>query len=138
VILFALNFPNRTVLFMFFLPMPMWVAALIVVGMDALGAVHRSGNVAFTAHLGGAMFAFAYYQFGWRLDRLLPSGNVWKRLKPKPKLRVLDPDSPEGSTDAQVDAILQKIQEHGRDSLTRQERSILEEASQKYQRRRRN
>ena len=26
VILFALNFPHRTVLFMFFLPMPMWVA----------------------------------------------------------------------------------------------------------------
>jgi membrane associated rhomboid family serine protease len=137
VILFALNFPHRTVLFMFFLPMPMWIAALIVVALDAFGAVHRSGNVAFTAHLGGAMFAFLYYQMGWRLDRFLPVGNFWKRLKPKPKLRVLDPDANDVSTEAQVDAILKKIQEHGRDSLTRQERRLLEEASQKYQRRRR-
>jgi membrane associated rhomboid family serine protease len=137
VILFALNFPHRTVLFMFFLPMPMWVAALILVGMDAMGAVHRSGNVAFTAHLGGAMFAFLYYQWGWRLERLLPSGALWKRLKPKPKLRVLDPDSADPSTDDRVDEILKKIQEQGRDSLTRGERRILEEASREYQKKRR-
>ena len=82
------------------------------------------------------MFAFVYFKISWRLERFFPDGNLWKRLKPKPKLRVLDPDSPDTSTEAQVDAILQKIQEHGRDSLTRQERRLLEEASQKYQRRR--
>jgi membrane associated rhomboid family serine protease len=139
VILFALNFPHRTVLLMFVLPMPMWVAALLFVGYDAYGAVHRSGNVAFTAHLGGAMFAFLYYQSGWRLERFLPSGSLWKRLRPKPRLRIADPDSAgsaEPSTDDQVDEILKKINEQGRDSLTRQERRILEEASRKYQRRR--
>jgi membrane associated rhomboid family serine protease len=135
-ILFALNFPHQTVLFMFFIPMPMWVLALIIVGADAMGAINRSGNVAFTAHLGGAIFAFLYYQMHWRLERFLPSGAWLQNLKPKPKLRVLDPDSSEESTEAQVDAILQKIQEHGRDSLTRKERRILEEASQKYQKRR--
>lgn len=136
VILFALYFPNRTVLFMFILPMPMWVAAMIVVCMDAFGAVHRSGNVAFTAHLGGAMFAFAYYQLGWRLERFLPSGSLLKRLGPKPKLRIADPDSDEPSTEDQVDDILKKIQEKGPDSLTRGERRILEEASREYQKRR--
>jgi rhomboid family protein len=133
VILFALNFPNRTILLMFVLPMPMWVAALLFVGYDAYGAIQRSGNVAFTAHLGGALFAFAYFQAGWRLDRLIPSGNLWKQLKPKPKLRVHDPETPEQSTEDQVDEILKKIQEHGRASLTRQERRILEEASKQYQ-----
>src|SRR4029453_1229879 len=44
VILFALNFPHRTVLFMFFLPMPMWIAALIVVGFNALGAAPRPAH----------------------------------------------------------------------------------------------
>jgi hypothetical protein len=136
VILFAMNFPHRTVLFMFFIPMPMWVLAVIIVGMDALGAVNRSGDVAFTAHLGGAMFGFLYYQWGWRLERWLPSGSLAKRLRPKPKLRVIDPDQVD-STDSRVDEILKKIQEQGQDSLTRGERRILEQASREYQKKRR-
>jgi membrane associated rhomboid family serine protease len=135
-ILFALNFPHRTMLFMFVIPMPMWVGAILIVILDAYGAIGRSDNVAFTAHLGGALFALLYYQGRWHLERLLPSGNLLKRLKPKPNLRVHDPDSPDDSTDDQVDEILKKIQEQGRASLTRQERRILEEASQKYQKRR--
>jgi membrane associated rhomboid family serine protease len=135
-ILFALNFPHRTMLFMLFLPMPMWVGAILIVVLDAYGAIQRTDNVAFTAHLGGAVFALLYYQGRWRLERLLPSGELLKRLKPKPNLRVHDPDTNDDSTDAQVDEILKKIQEQGRASLTRQERRILEEASQKYQKRR--
>jgi membrane associated rhomboid family serine protease len=135
-ILFALNFPHRMMLFMFFLPMPMWVGALLIVGYDAYGAIQRTDPVAFTAHLGGAVFALIYYQAGWRLERILPSGSLLKRLKPKPKLRVVDPDANDPSTEERVDEILKKINEQGRDSLTRQERRILEEASRKYQRRR--
>jgi membrane associated rhomboid family serine protease len=134
-ILFALNFPHQTVLFMFFIPMPMWVLALILVVMDAQGAITRSGHVAFTAHLGGAMFAFMYYQWRWRLERWLPSGELLKRLRPKPKLRVHDPESAD-ETEKAVDDILKKIQDHGRDSLTRRERRILEEASREYQKKR--
>jgi membrane associated rhomboid family serine protease len=142
VILFALNFPFRTVLFMFFLPMPMWVAAVIFVVIDALGAmrIHDAGNVAFTAHLGGVFYALLYYKWGGRLERLLPGWSLssLKRLKPRPKLRVHDPqDESEESTENQVDRILQKIQEQGQDSLTHGERRILEEASREYQKRRR-
>jgi hypothetical protein len=121
---------------MFVIPMPMWVAALIIVAMDAFGAVKRSGDVAFTAHLGGAAFGFLYYQWRWRLERWLPSGSLLKRLRPKPKLRVLDPDAPDNATDSRVDEILKKIQEQGQDSLTRGERRILEQASREYQKRR--
>lgn len=135
VILFAMNYPYRTILFMFVIPMPMWVAAVIMVVMDALGAMNRSGTIACTAHLGGAMFGFLYFQWGWRLERLLPSGNLWKRLRSKPKLRVHDPESAQ-ETEKAVDDILKKIQDHGRDSLTRRERRILEEASREYQKRR--
>src|SRR5262245_10945850 len=103
VILFAFNFPFRTVLFMFFLPMPMWVAAVIFVGIDVYGAVNRSGGVAFTAHLGGALFAFLYYRWGGRLERLLPDGSAFARLRTRPKLRVHDPGTEEDvSTDSRV------------------------------------
>jgi rhomboid family protein len=137
VILFAFNFPFRTVLFMFFLPMPMWVAAIIFVVIDALGAVRvrDAGNVAVTAHLGGALFAFLYYRWGGRLERLLPRTSVLSRLRARPKLRVHDPGN-DAATDSRVDEILKKIQEHGQDSLTYGERRILEEASKEYQKRR--
>jgi membrane associated rhomboid family serine protease len=134
-ILFALNFPHQTVLFMFVIPMPMWVLAMIIVVSDAYGAVARSDNVAFTAHLGGAAFAFMYFQWGLRLERLVPSGSFLQKLRPKPRLRVHDPESAE-ETEKAVDDILKKIQDHGRDSLTRRERRILEEASREYQKRR--
>lgn len=137
VILFALNFPHRTVLFFFVIPMPMWVVAVIIVAMDALGAVNRSGNVAYTAHLGGAAFGYLYYRWGIRLERWLPT-QVWqKSLRRKPKLRVIDAESADDDdTDRRVDEILQKIQEQGQDSLTGRERRILEQASREYQRRR--
>jgi membrane associated rhomboid family serine protease len=136
VILFAMNFPHRTVLFMFFLPMPMWLLAVIIVVSDAFGAVSRSGNVAFAAHLGGAAFGYLYYRYGWIFERWLPSQASLPRLRRQPKLRVLDPDADgDSETDLAVDEILRKIQDHGQDSLTRRERRILQKASQKYQKR---
>ena len=135
VILFAMNFPYRTVLFMFVIPMPMWVLAVLLVAMDAFGAVSRAGTVAFTAHLGGAAFGFLYYKSRMRLARWLPRQDWLTRLRPKPKLRVHAPDEHE-DTDSEVDEILKKIQDHGQGSLTRRERRILEQASREYQKRR--
>ena len=51
-------------------------------------------------------------------------------------MRVHDPETAD-DTEKAVDEILKKIQDHGRDSLTRKERRILEEASREYQKRRR-
>lgn len=134
-ILFAMNFPHQTVLFMFIIPMPMWLLAVILVVFDAYGAIGRSGNVAFTAHLGGAAFGYLYYRWGGRFETRLPSGNFWKRLKPGPKLRVHDPEQLDA--DAQrLDEILKKIQDHGQESLTRSERRFMEKTSREYQKRR--
>jgi membrane associated rhomboid family serine protease len=138
-VLFALNFPHRQMLFMFLFPMPMWVLAIIVVAMDAFGAVQRSGNVAFTAHLGGAAFGFVYYQWGFRFEKFLPGPGLWKRMKPKPKLRVIDPEPDQEQLDAdeaRLDAILKKINEQGQDSLTYGERRFLERTSKEFQNRR--
>ena len=139
-LLFCLNFPHQLIYIWGVLPIPAWAFAIFFVGMDLFGASGRplsgDANVAFTAHLGGALFALLYYQTGWRLERFLPTANLLQLLQAKPKLRVLDPDSPDESTEDQVDEILKKIQEHGRDSLTRRERRILEEASKQYQKKR--
>jgi len=136
-VLYALNFPHRQVLFMFIIPMPMWVAALIIVGIDINGAIHRTGVVACTAHLAGAVAGLYYYKFGvspfaWIANRL--SGIS---LRKQPKLRIHAPTDGGGTEfDDRVDEILKKIQEQGQDSLTWRERRILEKASQEYQRKR--
>lgn len=136
--LYALNFPQRKVLFLFIIPMPMWVAALICLFIDAQGAISRSGNVAFTAHLSGALYGLYFYKLGWNPGLWIMDRFSGLSLKPKPKLRVHTPDdAPGGEMSEQVDAILEKIQREGQDSLSWRERKILESASRKYQERRR-
>lgn len=138
VALFALNFPHRQVLFMFFIPMPMWVAALIGLLFDIRGAMARAGNVAFTAHLAGALFGLLYYKFGWRLSGWLTKLPALPTRR-RPKLRVHTPEeeiNEDEEFSRKVDAVLQKIQDHGQDSLTWSERRLLEKASRRYQERR--
>jgi hypothetical protein len=143
-ILFALNFPHRKLLLFFLFPIPMWVLGCIIVFTDVFGAMNNAdiGNVAFMAHLGGATFALAYYRFRWNPGRWLLDtyANLASRQsRSRAKLRIHAPDDDEdvSPADQQVDEILQKIQAHGQDSLTRRERRILEKASREYQRKRR-
>lgn len=136
-VLYAFLYPHQTILLMFVFPMPMWVLAVLLTGYDVYGAVQRSGGVAFTAHLGGAVFAAAYYKFGWRVTNWLPGQWKMPRLRRRPPLRVHDPaDEEEDTPEDVVDNILRKIRERGQDSLTAQERRILQEASREYQKRR--
>jgi len=134
--LYALNFPHRRVLLMFVIPAPMWVAALIGLGMDMKGAMLRDGSVACTAHLAGALFGLYYFKQGWSPGRWLADRFSGISLKPKPKLRIHEPTGSTSESDAEVDEVLKKIQAEGQGSLTRRERRILEKASREYQRKR--
>ena len=46
---------------------------------DIQGSLDRenAGNVAYTAHLAGAAFAFLFYRTGWQLGSFLPRGSRW-------------------------------------------------------------
>jgi membrane associated rhomboid family serine protease len=68
VTLFACHFPTRIILVMFFLPVPVWLFVLVTVAHDAFSVLGRVNNgIAAAAHLGGAVFAFAYYRQQWRV-----------------------------------------------------------------------
>jgi len=144
VILYALHFPRRILLLFFVLPMPAWLVGVLMVAMDALGALqsHRASageagsNIAYTVHLAGAAFAFVYYRAGWNLGRLAPGNFSWRRFKPRPRLRVHLPEDEEESLATEVDRILAKISREGERSLTREERRTLQNASKQYQKRR--
>lgn len=140
VILFALNFPNRTLLLFFVIPMPAWVAGILFVLLDMFGAfgVAIDTNVAFSAHLAGAAFAFIYFQRQWNLTRLTEGRFSWLRspFRKNPRLKVHKPEEEvESDMTKEVDRLLEKISSEGEASLTAKERRILETASREYQRR---
>jgi membrane associated rhomboid family serine protease len=137
-LLFALNFPRQEIQMMMIFPMPAWVAALIGVLMDVYGAMKWAGPIAFTAHLGGAAFAWSFYRYEWLPAMSLERWTSSLRSRRRTRLRVHAPEEDEADDlGRQVDEILAKIKEHGQDSLTRSERRILERASREYQQKRR-
>jgi rhomboid family protein len=132
-VLFIFNFPKQTLLLFFVIPVPAWLVGVLLIVMNVAGA-SGAGNsgVAYDVHLIGAAFAVAYFHFKWNLGRLVPSNwsTIVKSLKPKPKLRVHDPDR-QAHSDADGDALLEKVNRDGIDSLTSRERKILEEYSRR-------
>lgn len=137
VVLYALNFPRRTLLLFFVLPVPAWLVGVLIVVSDLFGASGQLGDthIAYTVHLAGAAFAFLYYQFGWNLTGLTTGRFSLSRLKPRPKLRVHDPETKRRDLNEEVDRILEKIHREGEGSLTKKERRTLEAASREYQKR---
>ena len=78
-ILFAFFYPNQTILVMFILPMPAWVAAIAFVAIDLFGAINAatganliSTRTAYTVHLAGAAFGAVYYLQKISFTRLIP------------------------------------------------------------------
>jgi membrane associated rhomboid family serine protease len=135
--LYAFNFPHRQVLFFFIIPMPMWLAAAILLFFDIRHAMDKTGNIAGTAHIAGAAFGALYYHFNWNLSSRFTGFRSLPSFRRRPKLRVHEPEEDEPDDLAvKVDAILKKIKEEGQDSLTWNERRLLEKASRRYQQKR--
>jgi membrane associated rhomboid family serine protease len=137
VTLYALNFPHRTLLLFFVIPIPAWLLGAGIVVWDILGATGRAGdaNIAYSMHLAGAAFAFIYYHRGWNLTQWT-SGIRWPKFDRPPRLRVHAPPEDEhvSNLSEEVDHILEKIYREGEASLTAKERKTLETASREYQR----
>jgi membrane associated rhomboid family serine protease len=136
-LLFALFYPHLDVLFMFAIPMKMWMVGILIVILDIQGAVQQNGTTAFSAHLGGAAYSLLYYKTRWNPAMWLVLKFNSISLKRKPRLRVHAPEDEDDELNQRVDAILEKIQQHGQDSLTAKERQLLEQASRKFRQKRR-
>ncbi len=142
VLLFVFHYPKRTILLMLVLPVPAWVLGVIMIGGDLFqitsGKIH---NVAYDVHLVGAAFAVCYFRFGWNCSRLLPdfggARGVFSRLKPRPKLRIHDPEEYHRQKDEEADRVLEKVNSEGMDSLTSKEKRILEDYSRRMREKRR-
>ena len=137
VILFALNFPHRKVLFMMFIPIPAWVLGVMMVFLNLFG---QSGGldarVAYDVHLFGAAYAFLYFKTGWDLTTLfMPTQwrGKFKMPSRRPKLKLHDPEDRYDQLDQQADTVLKKLHREGESSLSAKERRILEDYSRRMQ-----
>ena len=164
-VLFALHYPTRTISFRFFIPIPVWLLVAIYALTDIAGLAHGQANPAAVAvHLAGAAFAFLYHTYTLRVLNWLPGGRgstekTARRAPPKVRVRRDEPQpepaaaaSTAGAAgavglgggspvdehlEAKLDEVLQKVQRHGKESLTDGEREILLKASEIYKKRRR-
>lgn len=139
VLLYALNFPHRTLLLYFIIPMPAWVLGALVLAYDIYGATVgvQGSNVAYLVHVAGAAFALVYFQGRWNLTRF--GQGLWDRLGKvfarKPRLHVHHPEEdrePDAPLHQEIDRILEKISREGESSLTARERQTLETASRQF------
>lgn len=153
-VLCALHYPTRTI-YVWFVPVPIWLFVLFQVGRDAMTLL--SGvptTTAVTVHLAGAAFAFAYYKGQFRLSPWLTGWRSLAVRRTRPQLRVYreEPAEPvravapapavggasevDEQLEAKLDAVLEKVARHGKDSLTDGERQVLLRASEVYKKRR--
>lgn len=146
-LLFVFHFPKMTVHLMLVLPVPAWVAGLLVVGSDVMLSFDKGSRVACDVHLVGASFAACYYYGHWRL---LPLLSVFRGRRPKLRVRSADDEPPaygaptygapprsnDSGVDEEADRILEKLHREGQNSLTRKERKILEDYSRRMRQRR--
>jgi membrane associated rhomboid family serine protease len=164
-VLFAMHYPTRTISFRFFIPIPVWLLVGIYALTDIAGLAQGHANPAAVAvHLTGAAFAFLYHTYTLRVLNWLPGGRgsgttVRRPAQPRPRPRRDEPQpepaaaaSAAGAAgavavgggspvdehlEAKLDEVLQKVQRHGKESLTEGEREILLRASEIYKKRRR-
>jgi hypothetical protein len=118
-----------------------WLLAIFV-GFDFLpvltGSI-RESQTAHSAHLGGLLFGYLYFQWNMRLTGWWDnfSGRMAARRKSRGKLKLFSPPGqPDVDLSDQVDRILDKITREGEASLTDRERKILTQASKQLRRER--
>jgi membrane associated rhomboid family serine protease len=149
---FAMLFPDRPVYVYFLLPVR---AKFLIIGfilIDIIGSMSTTSRVAHFAHLGGAAVGFVLVtlmaqgfslNFVWDLFKRSPSPRYQQRRARKPvheeiyDAKFFDINTGRSLGDERelnqevVDAILDKINTSGYQSLTEEEKRILNEASKK-------
>lgn len=112
-------------------------AALLLFGSNPAGGE----RVAVMAHFGGILWGWAHIRLGWHERRSLPARPPRPQRPQRSPLRKTSADQPspggkkEPFVTSDVDAILDKINEHGFQSLTDEERRVLEQSSRRLSRR---
>lgn len=128
-----------------FIQLPLWMMTCIFLTLDIMRLISSANSgIAVMGHLGGAFFGLLYFHFRWVISDTVIEG--WRKItrlfsgRKGPPLKIYKPDArrPLPRTDIengselkkQMDEILVKIQNEGKDSLTEEEKQIMQRASE--------
>ncbi|MHC4955154.1 MAG: rhomboid family intramembrane serine protease [Planctomycetota bacterium] len=122
--------PRVEILLFFVLRVQLWVAAVVIVGINLVGMLTSSGGgTAFAAHLGGALYGWIYFKYGNRIEGVFASIDRMAAKADRKKERKKDATNAE--LRQEIDRILDKVNREGMTSLSDQERKFLKRASKK-------
>jgi membrane associated rhomboid family serine protease len=125
VVVAAATLRPRAQVFVFFIPVPMWLLAGLIVLVDFTSGVTNlklglSDGVAHWVHLGGALWGFLCVRLGWiRIDWI-------ERFRAR---RAVAQEQSRREDDLKMDRLLDKIHRQGMSSLTKVERAFLKRVS---------
>lgn len=130
---YGLMWPDRMIFVFGILPMKALHFVIIFGLLDLMQGLSRvQSGIAYFAHVGGGVTGFIYLKYGWRIQVHLQSFIKKRRFK------VIQGGRKRGGDDTrhddfedEVDRILDKIARLGMESLTDDERRILERASRR-------
>lgn len=127
---YAKFFPEQRIIVFFFFPMPAKYAVWLFGGISLFFAMGARTGVAHATHLFGILGAFLFFQF------VEKGAALWERFATMKERRetqkaIEELTSHEEFYDTRVDPILKKISKHGMESLTKQEKEVLEKASRR-------
>ena len=117
-------FPNRKLYIYFVLPIPVKWA---IPGLMLLGFMFGGPHVAHFAHLGGALFGVLYMKTDWKM--LSFTDKLKQRKYKKQEAKFEQNRKNAERVMGRVDEVLDRINEVGIENLTKEERKILDDAS---------
>lgn len=146
--LYAIHYPRSLIRIFFISIEARWLVCLYVIFdlypvlLSLSGDPMLMGGIAHAAHLGGLLFGFLYWRYGLHLERFWEGIARGRRQMGRQARRLwgtypkIARTGPPQEQDDDVDAILKKLHESGVDSLSANERRILEKESERLRKRR--
>ena len=136
-VVYAYYFPNRQLLFFFFIPMKVKTAVIVYAIISVFGTANNSGGVSHITHFGGLIAGFLWIHIGDKFDLLIRNISAHlQNVSTVKSEREYKREIPQNNIRAEaVDKILDKINQYGIHSLSPAERKILQDASADYRNR---
>ncbi len=127
---YAFMFPQRQILLFFLVPVNVLVAVAIFSAVSLFGSMQGWGNISHLTHLGGILVGVFYAKgFPFFASFLKNAKITTQTLRSKTAAR--QETLQKENYDNRVDRILKKISDRGIESLTKEEKETLEEASKR-------
>ena len=124
---YAIYYPHRRILLFFVIPVRAWILVAGYAVISFFLSFSYGSGIAHLVHLGGIVVAFAYLKWWPKLEMKINDYREFEREKAM-RARAEDAASRKRFFNENIDPILDKISKSGMESLTKEEKKLLERA----------